>query len=115
MPTEVPTPAISAEEAASKVESGALLLDVREADEWTAGHAAAAVHMPLGTLQTRHTELPKDRPIVAVCRVGGRSERATIALRAEGYDVVNLTGGMQAWAAAGLPVTTDDGAPGTVI
>jgi len=115
MSSEVPTPAVSVEDAHRSIEEGALLVDVREDDEWQAGHAPGAVHMPLGSLQDRYQELPRDRPIVAVCRMGGRSERATIGLRAEGFDVVNLTGGMQAWNAAGYPVQTDDGAPGTVI
>lgn len=108
-------PTITADEASKRVESGVLLLDVREDDEWQAGHAPGAQHLPLGRLQTEHGSLPKDRPIVAICRVGGRSEHATIALRQAGYDVVNMTGGMHAWAAAGQPVVTDDGTPGTVI
>ncbi len=53
--------------------------------------------------------------MVAVCRVGGRSQTATVALRRAGYDVVNLAGGMHAWAAAGQPVVTGDGSPGRVI
>jgi rhodanese-related sulfurtransferase len=109
------TPAISAEAAAVEVEGGAFLLDVREPDEWHAGHAPTAHHVPLGELGARIDEIPKDQPIVAICRVGGRSEKATIALRNSGYDAVNLTGGMRAWAAAGLPVVTDDGSHGTVI
>ena len=102
-------------DAAQRVESGALLLDVREPDEWTAGHAPGAKHVPLGELAGRADELPKDRPIVAVCRVGGRSNKAAEALVNAGYDVVNLAGGMQAWNAAGQPVVTDDGSTGTVI
>lgn len=108
-------PQVTAEEAAKRVAEGALLLDVREDDEWTAGHAPDAHHLALGRLQDEHGTLPKDQPIVAVCRVGGRSERAAVALRDAGFDVVNLAGGMQAWAAAGQPVVTDDGEVGTVI
>jgi rhodanese-related sulfurtransferase len=108
-------PQITADEAAQRVDEGAFLLDVREPDEWQAGHAPAAQHLPLGRLQEAEAMLPKDRPIVAVCRVGGRSERAAVALRGAGYDVSNLAGGMRAWAAAGQPVVTDDGAEGTVI
>jgi rhodanese-related sulfurtransferase len=103
-------------DAANRVEqNGAVLLDVREDDEWQAGHAPRAHHLPLGRLQAEHRTLPKDRPIIAVCRVGGRSESAAVALRGAGYDVVNLAGGMHAWAAAGLPVVTEDGSPGQVI
>ena len=102
-------------DAAQRAESGALLLDVREPDEWTAGHAPGAKHLPLGELGARVDELPKDRPIVAVCRVGGRSNKAAEALVNAGYDVVNLAGGMRAWDAAGQPVVTDDGTTGAVI
>lgn len=106
---------ITPQDAARRIEDGAFLLDVREPDEWTAGHAPGATHVPLGELNARVGELPKDRPIVAVCRVGGRSGKATEALVNAGYDAVNLDGGMQAWDAAGQPVVTDDGSPGTVI
>jgi rhodanese-related sulfurtransferase len=106
---------ITPQDAVERVESGALLLDVRELDEWTAGHAPGAKHLPLGELGARVEELPKDRPIVAVCRVGGRSGKATEALVNAGYDVVNLAGGMRAWDAAGQPVVTDDGTTGSVL
>lgn len=109
------TPEVDPAGAAEKVESGAFLLDVREPDEWDAGHAPGAKHIPLGELSARISELPNDRPIVAICRVGGRSERATVALNNAGYPTVNLAGGMRAWAAAGQPVVTDDGSPGSVI
>jgi rhodanese-related sulfurtransferase len=112
------TPEIDPMAAAKKIESGeALLLDVREDDEWAAGHAPQAQHVRLGDLQAARDEgrIPGDRPIVAICRAGGRSEKATIALNQAGFDVVNLVGGMQAWAAAGQPVVTDDDTPGTVI
>jgi rhodanese-related sulfurtransferase len=76
---------------------GQVLLDVREDDEWNSGHAPDAVHRPLGLLSP--TSVPNDRPIIAVCRSGQRSGRATQALTAAGYDVRNLDGGMHAWAA----------------
>jgi len=90
-----------------------LLLDVREDDEWNSGHAPDAVHRPLGLLSP--TSVPDDRPVIAVCRSGQRSGRATQALAAAGYDVRNLDGGMHAWAAAGLPVVRTDGGSGSVI
>ena len=93
-------------------EEGALLLDVREGGEWAAGHAPGAVHLPLGLLARQRPE--RGRRIVVVCRTGSRSARATEALNQWGYDAVNLADGMKAWAAAGLPVVTDDGGPGTV-
>ncbi len=91
-----------------------VLVDVREPDEWEAGHAPQAVHVPLGQLGQRLGELPADTRLVMVCRSGNRSGRATEALVKHGHDAVNLAGGMQAWARAGLPVVTDAGGPGRV-
>ncbi len=91
-----------------------LLLDVREPDEWNAGHAAAAVHVPMGELGERQDELPTDRAIVCVCRSGGRSAAVTEAPTRAGYDAHNLVGGMLEWRATGLEVVTDDGSEGRV-
>jgi rhodanese-related sulfurtransferase len=88
-----------------------VLLDVRELDEWAVGHAPGAHHLPLSRLHP--DELPAGRLLV-ICRSGGRSSRAVAALRNAGFDAVNVTGGMQGWAAAGLPVVRDDGRPGAV-
>ena len=115
MQREPAVPAVGAEEAARRVDEGAVLLDVREPDEWHAGHAPDAVHVPLAALAASVGQLDKDRPIVAVCRVGGRSERAASVLLQRGYDAVNLAGGLQAWQAAGMPIVTDTGDPGTVV
>jgi rhodanese-related sulfurtransferase len=93
--------------------NGALLLDVREPEEWRVGRIADVVHTPLGDL--RPESVPRDRVVVAVRRSGNRSGTAAIQLAAAaGVDVRNMAGGMKAWAEAGLPITTDDGAPGTV-
>ncbi len=92
-----------------------VLLDVREPDEWEAGHAPDAWFWPLGRLDMVRAELPLDVKIVCVCRSGARSAKATELLRSWGLDAVNLEGGMQAWAAEGRPVQRDDGSPGTVI
>jgi len=107
-------PAIDATSAAARLDGGALLLDVREPDEWTAGHAPAAVWIPMREVAARQDELPTDRDIVVVCRVGSRSARVTAALRRAGYEATNLAGGMQAWATAGLPIVTDAGDDGVV-
>jgi rhodanese-related sulfurtransferase len=84
----------------------AVLLDVREADEVAAGRIAGSTHIPLGQLAARAFELDRTRPIITVCRSGGRSSQAAQFLAAQGYDVANLAGGMTAWAADGRPVTT---------
>ena len=89
-----------------------LLLDVREADEWAAGHAPAAVHLPLA--DALPGAVPNGRPVLAICRSGNRSGQAAAALAAAGRDVRNVTGGMKAWAAAGLPVVDGAGRPGDV-
>ncbi|MGB8652196.1 MAG: rhodanese-like domain-containing protein [Mycobacteriales bacterium] len=106
-------PEIAATDAARLAEAGeVLLLDVREPHEWDAGHAAGAVHLPLGALDLR--VLPSGRPLVMVCRSGNRSGKATAALVAAGYDARNMVGGMQSWAASGLAVVRDDGGQGHV-
>lgn len=107
-------PAVDATAARELAGEGALLLDVREIDEWHDGHAPGAVHVPLGDLTERLDELPSDRRIVAVCRSGNRSAGATQALRQAGYDAVNMRGGMQAWERSGGQVVRDDGRTGFV-
>lgn len=97
------------------VSEGAVLLDVREPDEFAAGHAPEAVSVPLGALEGTSGTLDSTRPIVCVCRSGARSTTATTALVAAGFNAANLAGGMQAWAAAGLPVVDAAGGAGTVI
>lgn len=90
------------------------LLDVREDDEWQAGHVAEAVHIPMGQLNARIDELPRDQPIIAICRSGNRSGAVTDALNRAGFTAHNLEGGMYAWEGADLPIVTDDGEPGWV-
>jgi rhodanese-related sulfurtransferase len=92
-----------------------VLLDVREADEWEAGHAPGAQWVPLGDLESARFKIPINRRIVCVCRSGARSGRATAQLVQWGFDAVNMTGGMKAWAAQGLPVVRDDDSEGQVI
>jgi rhodanese-related sulfurtransferase len=106
------------EVSAIDAESGAaqnVLLDVREADEWEAGHSPRAQWIPLGELERARFTLPMNRRIVCVCRSGVRSARATESLKEWGFDATNLTGGMKAWAESGLPVVRTDGSPGEVI
>lgn len=106
---------LSAVEANAALAAGAYLLDVREDDEWEAGHAPIAHHVALGDLEERYEEIPKDLTIVCVCRGGGRSARAAAALAGVGYTTINLEGGMRAWAGEGLDVITETGAAGEVI
>jgi len=92
-----------------------LLLDVRDDDEWAAGRAPGAVHLPLGSLPARLSEVPTDRPVAVVCRGGGRSARATAFLVAQGVQARNVAGGMHDWQAHGLPLEADPGVAPRVI
>ncbi|MBA3826579.1 MAG: rhodanese-like domain-containing protein [Ktedonobacterales bacterium] len=107
-PTQVPT--ISAADVQARLTTDdeankPLVVDVREPDEWAAGHIAGARHIPLGQLAAHVGEMPKDRDIVLVCHMGMRSERATQLLRRAGFDrATNMTGGMDAWEGQHLPI-----------
>jgi rhodanese-related sulfurtransferase len=95
---------------AASVPEDVWLLDVREDDEWAAGHAPGARHIPLGQLGARAAEVPQDEVVYVICRSGGRSAKAAQALAGAGWRAVNVAGGMQDWAAAGRPMVTDSGA-----
>ena len=98
------------------VPGDALLLDVREDDEWAAGHIDGATHIPMSGLMGRVDEVPKDREVVVVCKVGGRSAQVTAFLRQRGWDnVSNLDGGVAAWVQAGRTLVSETGAPPTVL
>jgi len=87
--------------------AGVLILDVREADEFTGplGHIPGAINIALGTLAEEIGQVSRDKPVVAVCRAGGRSARATAILDQAGFErVANLAGGMLRWRAQGLIV-----------
>jgi rhodanese-related sulfurtransferase len=95
---------ISVTDAIEQVAGGSVLIDVREQDEWDAGHAPSAQFLPLSALQERFGELPAGTPLLVICHSGMRSARACDFLSENGYDVTNVVGGMSAWAAAGGPV-----------
>jgi len=90
--------------------AGVFLLDVREADEWAAGHAPDAVHVRLGDLRARGGELPRDRELYVICRSGTRSAYAAQALAGAGWHAINVADGMTGWAVAGRPMVSDTGA-----
>jgi rhodanese-related sulfurtransferase len=93
----------------------AALLDVRESDEWAAGHAPGATHLPMSELTGRMDELPDGDPLYVVCRSGGRSARVVAYLSGQGYPAVNVEGGMQAWAQQGRDVVADGGADPQIV
>jgi rhodanese-related sulfurtransferase len=89
--------------------AGVYLLDVREDDEWVAGHAPEAIHVRLGELGARLDELPQDREVYVICRTGNRSGYATQALLGGGLHAINVADGMTGWAVAGRPMISEDG------
>jgi rhodanese-related sulfurtransferase len=101
--------------AAPAVPDDAVILDVREPYEWQAGHVDGALHVPMGEVVARLGELPQDRELVVVCKVGGRSAQVVDYLNQVGFAAVNLDGGMYAWAAAGRPMVSDGGTPPAVV
>lgn len=103
------------------VPEGALLFDIREQDEWDAGHAPSARHLPASSLAAHLDELfveddeGRERDIYLVCRSGGRSSQVAQWLAMQGIEAINVGGGMDAWLMQGLPVVTDEGEPGRVL
>jgi rhodanese-related sulfurtransferase len=88
--------------AAELRDSGAFMLDVREPDEWSAGHIPGATLIPLGELESRLAELPVDQPIVVYCRSGNRSAVGRDTLLSGGFtSVTSMAGGFNSWAQAG--------------
>ena len=93
---------ITAVEAAALQAEGAFILDVRQPEEWNAGHIEGATLIPLGELNSRLSEVPQNVPVVVVCRSGNRSATGRDILLSAGYpSVTSMAGGMKAWAAAG--------------
>jgi rhodanese-related sulfurtransferase len=107
-----PIPAVRARDVAD----GAYLIDVREDDEWLAGHAPDAVHLPMMELPNRLDEIPNEGDVLIVCRSGHRSAEVTGYLLGRGFGHVrNVADGMLGWAAAGRPMVSEDGDVPTVL
>ena len=91
--------------AALREQPDVMILDVREQDEWDAGHIPGAVFMPMGQVPDRLSEIPKDKTVIVQCRSGNRSSQVTDFLVQQGFtNVHNMAGGLKAWQSAGLPV-----------
>ena len=90
--------------AAAMVDEGAALVDVRRDYEWDAGRVAGARHIEVNELTGAADSIPRERPIVFVCRSGSRSALAAAAFREAGWDAYHVEGGLHAWADAGLPI-----------
>lgn len=101
---------VSPEQSADAVAAGdAVIVDVREPNEWDAGRIDGATHLPLAELPQRFSELPTDKTIVFQCLSGGRSAMAAEALRGTGADAWSMAGGLRRWSAEGRPLVPEDG------
>lgn len=112
------TPHQVPEVSVAELPDGVALLDVREHDEWSAGHAPTAVHLPIGEVVARVDELLDlfgTQRVHVICRSGGRSARVTEYLNQAGWDAVNVDGGMHAWEQAGRPMAAEAGSPPQVL
>ena len=104
MPNQVPSVP------ATELPEDAVILDVREDDEWMHGHIDGATHIVMHEVPARLEDLPEGDSLYVTCRGGGRSARVAAWLNANGFDAVNVAGGMGAWEAAGLPMVSETGA-----
>ncbi len=87
---------------------GAVVVDVREPDEYAGGHVPGAVNIPLKTVPDRVADVPADGRVFVICASGNRSKSATDTLRAAELDAVSVRGGTKGWVQDGHPVTTGD-------
>lgn len=106
---------VSVDEALPMLEAGAVLLDVRELVEWSAGHDPVGVHMPMARVPLDLGQLDRARPVLVICRSGNRSLTSAAQLRRAGFSAVSVDGGMGAWQQAGRTVVGDNGGPGMII
>jgi rhodanese-related sulfurtransferase len=94
---------------------GIQLVDCREPYEWEAGRVEGAIHIPLNDIMAGSGgDLDHEQPVAVICRSGNRSELAAMMLQARGFEAFNVEGGMESWAAEGLPFAAPDGSPGRV-
>ncbi len=105
MPHQIPT--VSARD----LPDDAVVLDVREDEEWAAGHIDGATHIAMGDVPAHLDDVPDGEPLYVVCRSGGRSMRVAAWLNRNGFDAVNVGGGMGEWEAAGRPMVSETGEP----
>lgn len=100
----VPTATVHDLAAQLSADPSTALIDVREPNEYAAGHVAGAISMPMAVVPVRAAEIPRDRRVYVICHSGGRSMQAAMWLAAQGFDTVNVLGGTAEWAASGLPI-----------
>ena len=97
---------VSVDEAYQMYQEGTFVLDVRTPEEWNEYHAPNTTLIPLDELATRVNELPKDQPIVVVCRSGNRSQTGRDILLQAGYNATSMNGGLNAWRDSGYPIVS---------
>ncbi|HSK32719.1 MAG TPA: rhodanese-like domain-containing protein [Propionicimonas sp.] len=97
------TPEIDIEQFAASRESG-VVVDVRERNEYAAGHVPGARLIPMGQLASRMGELAPEHPVYVICATGNRSRAMTDLLRAGGFEAASVAGGTTAWARSGRPI-----------
>ncbi|MBN1439296.1 MAG: rhodanese-like domain-containing protein [Anaerolineales bacterium] len=100
---------LSPAQAMEQISNGAVVLDVRTYEEFIGGHIENSLWIPLAELSARWNTLPRDRPIILVCRSGVLSDQARDMLEGAGVEnAVSLSGGLQAWVAAGFPTVAGE-------
>lgn len=98
---------ITVDDLAAALEEGAWVLDVRESEEFDAGHVPNALHIPLGTLGENQHLIVEHETLYVICKAGGRSMKAATMLETVGYKVVSVAGGTDGWAASGRDLSFD--------
>jgi len=104
-------PSVTVEQLPPELPETVTVLDVREPVEWQHGHVEGSLHVPMMEIQQRVDELPHDRQVLVVCKVGARSARVAQFLQQQGIEAFNLDGGLLEWQAAGRPLVSDAGEP----
>ncbi len=104
----MPVHEITVDELATRLDAGALTVDVRQPDEYVAGHVPGAVLVPLNDVPARIGEFPTGQVVPVICRSGARSLAACEYLVANGIDAVNVIGGTLAWVESGRGVVRGD-------
>lgn len=106
---------VSPENLENLLSEGFKLIDVREQDEWNAGHHIEAAHIPMGSIPERIDEFDEDEKYIIICRSGGRSGRVCTFMEKEGIQSHNLTGGMNKLSSTSKKIVNSNGKNGIVI
>ncbi|WP_298328228.1 rhodanese-like domain-containing protein [Haloactinopolyspora sp.] len=97
---------VTVDHLAAELNDGAVLVDVREPEEYVQAHVPGAELLPMGEVVAAHEQIPRDRPVYVICAVGGRSAQVAEFLSDQGVDARNVAGGTLAWIRAGHPVAS---------